>query len=459
MRASDAVNALRDLADDTLFQPESPAVPIQIVGLLEAAGLPFDRLWIAGLAADRWPPAPQPQPLLPLKWQRDHDVPRSSAVRELRFARKTTTLLLRGAPRVVVSHARTTGDEPRRASQLIAELDLPQFAPISPQPRYAHAIHASAPSLDVTADHHAPPVLEGQRLRGGARIVEAQGNCPFQAVVAFRLNADQWPEPQIGLTQMERGTLVHAALAAFWRDVKTSAALAVLDESELDDRIASAVESARFELTQERWRSVPKVIATAETRRIAALLRMWIIAHDRVRPPFAVDAIETRIDLSLAGLTFQLKVDRIDRVGDDAIIIDYKTGGTTSPKGWFDVRPRAPQLGMYALAYAQSGHDAAVRAVAYGQVRSGALKVNGVAADAAAWPALIPVSTINPAIADWPAFEAWWQAHLTALAEELRDGVAYVAPRDGAKTCRTCGMAALCRIGAAAIGHDDGGND
>src|SRR5438105_14523711 len=97
MRIFDALSALRDLSDDTLFQPESPAVPIQIVGLLEAAGLPFDRLWIAGLAADRWPPAPQPQPLLPLKWQRDHDVPRSSAVRELRFARKTTTLLLRGA--------------------------------------------------------------------------------------------------------------------------------------------------------------------------------------------------------------------------------------------------------------------------------------------------------------------------------------------------------------------------
>src|SRR5438105_11290787 len=97
MRIFDALSALRDLSDDTVFQPESSSVPIQIVGLLEAAGLPFDRLWIAGLAGDRWPRAPQPHPLLPLAWQRGHDVPRSIAALEPCFARRATTVRMRGA--------------------------------------------------------------------------------------------------------------------------------------------------------------------------------------------------------------------------------------------------------------------------------------------------------------------------------------------------------------------------
>jgi hypothetical protein len=75
MRRAEAIAALVALARAKVFQPESPPAPIQILGVLEAAGLSFDGLWVAGLAADTWPPAPQPNPLLPIAWQRDHNVP------------------------------------------------------------------------------------------------------------------------------------------------------------------------------------------------------------------------------------------------------------------------------------------------------------------------------------------------------------------------------------------------
>ena len=47
----------------------------------------------AGLSADRWPPAPAPNPLLPFAWQRERNVPRSSAKRELAFAETLTDTL------------------------------------------------------------------------------------------------------------------------------------------------------------------------------------------------------------------------------------------------------------------------------------------------------------------------------------------------------------------------------
>jgi ATP-dependent helicase/nuclease subunit B len=461
MRAFDALSALHDLGDDTVFQPESSPVPIQIVGLLEAAGLPFDRLWIAGLAADRWPRAPQPHPLLPLAWQRDHDVPRSSAARELRFARKVTTLLLRGAQRVVVSHARSVDDdEPCRASQLIAELNLPALAPsgAARNASYASQIHASAPALEAIADLRVQPLAEGASVRGGAHAIEAQANCPFQAVALHRFNVDRWPGAKVGLTAMERGTLVHAALAAFWNDVGDSATLETLDDSALTANIATAAESARRALKEERWRWVPPVIAAGEASRIAALLHLWIDAYERTRPPFTVDATEARADVTLAGVSFRLRLDRVDRVPDGAAIIDYKTGPTLAPKAWFDPRPRSPQLGLYALARRQAAPESPTCAVAYAQLQPGALKVNGIAADVVSWPALIQVETAK-VVGSWPALEAWWEAHLGALAGELRSGVADVAPRDGPKTCRICGLGSLCRVGGVALDVDEDAGD
>ncbi|HEY3178929.1 MAG TPA: PD-(D/E)XK nuclease family protein [Casimicrobiaceae bacterium] len=454
MRMFDALNALRDVGNDTLFQQESPPVPIQIVGLLEATGLPFDRLWIAGLASDRWPRAPQPHPLLPLAWQRDHEVPRSSAPRELRFARKTTALLLHGAPRVVVSYARNVDDQPRRVSQLIAELKLPELTPINSRIRYLRAIHDSAPSLDALADHRAPPLAEGVRIRGGAHAIEAQGNCPFQAVALHRLNTDQWPRTNAGLTPIERGILVHAAFAAFWNDIRDSATLATLDDSTLTARIALVAESAHRALKEERWRWIPPIIAAGEAPRLAALLRRWIEGYERTRAPFAVEATEVQIELTLAGVPFRLRMDRVDRVPGGAVIIDYKTGFTLAPKAWFDPRPRAPQLGLYALARRHTAQESPTCAVAYAQLNAGALKLNGVRADIVAWPALMPIEKTE--VRSWPALEAWWETHLTALAEELRTGVADVSPRDGAKTCRTCRLQALCRIGGGALGLEDG---
>jgi ATP-dependent helicase/nuclease subunit B len=457
MRMFDALSALRDLGDDTLFQPESAPVPIQIVGLLEAAGLPFDRLWIAGLAGDRWPRAPQPHPLLPLAWQRDHDVPRSSAARELRFARKVTTLLLRGAQRVVVSHARSAGDdEPRRASQLIAELNLPALALSGPAMRnaaYASQIHASAPALEAIADLRVQPLAEGASVRGGAHAIEAQANCPFQAVALHRFNTDRWPRAKVGLTAMERGTLVHAAFASFWNDVRDSATLATLDDSALTARITAAAEWARSALKEERWRWVPPVIAAGEASRIAALMHQWIDAYERTRLPFTVEATEVRADVTLAGVSFRLRLDRVDRMSEGAAIIDYKTGLALPPKAWFDPRPRSPQLGLYVLARRQTAPESPTRAVAYAQLQPGTLKLSGIAADAVSWPALIHVE--NMKVASWSALEEWWEAHLAALAGELRSGIADVAPRDGPKTCRICGLGPLCRIGGVALDVED----
>jgi len=60
MSLSQAVTRLRRMATDIIFQPETPDVPVQILGALESGGMVFDHLWVMGLSNEAWPPQPRP---------------------------------------------------------------------------------------------------------------------------------------------------------------------------------------------------------------------------------------------------------------------------------------------------------------------------------------------------------------------------------------------------------------
>jgi probable DNA repair protein len=441
MTAAAALQSLRRLAMTTIFQPDAAPAPVTILGTLEAAGLPFDALWITGMTGDRWPPAPRPHPLLPLRWQREQGVPHASAARELAYARTLVETLASGAPLAVLSHPQLVDDYLAAPSALIPPTAVPLELPSVP-PTTARRI-AGLRMLQAIGDERAPPLAAGV-VGGGSGLIERQSDCPFRAAATLRLTADPWPRAAEGLGYHERGTLVHAALAAFWRATGDHAALAALDADALRARIAAAVDVARQAIPPARWRLLPAAVAAAETDRIAQLAAQWIEAVDRPRPPFRIAAVEADATLDLAGLRLRLRVDRIDSVdGGGRAIVDYKTGDPVAPNQWFGPRPRAPQLGLYALA--QDDPDV-VRAVAYGKVKAGSVKAIGLAADDTAWPGLLSAERLD-AVDGWAGAYAWWRAHLTAIAQEYRDGVATVTPRDNGKPCRTCGLQPLCRIG------------
>ena len=447
IRASEALAALRALAREHIFQPESAGAPVQILGTLEAAGLPLDALWVTGLASEVWPPSPRPNPLLPLAWQRERNAPHATAARELAYAESLTAQWARGAPDVVFSFAANVDDHVRSISRLVRP-DIPLAEEAMP----TQASRAPAPRNDLEAlrDDDAPHVAPGTRIRGGTALIAAQSDCPFQAMARFRLAADRWPDPVAGLTPFERGKLMHAALASFWRDVRDQAALASLSPEALAAHIGAAADAAMAELPAARWRRVPPAVRAAEPARIASILHAWIDAYERPRPAFSVEATEARRGLVLGGLDLDFRVDRIDLLASGgSAIIDYKTGPAQTPAKWFDARPQAPQIGLYVLAERGQAPERPVRAAAYAQLKAGELEVRGIAADADAWPELrAPADLRSAELVDWPAIEAYWQRTLAALAREVRDGHAEVAPRDPRKVCPNCGRQPLCRIGA-----------
>jgi ATP-dependent helicase/nuclease subunit B len=437
-----AIEALRALASQTIFQAEGSAAPIQILGVLEGTGLTFDALWVAGLAAERWPPAPGPNPLLPIGWQRERSVPRASAQRELAYANLLTARFARAAPEVMFSSAASADDQALSPSALI--LGYPESAPAIPAATWLQALAHSA-TLEAIVDDRAPRLAEGSEAPGGSRIVATQSDCPFQAVARHRLGAQPWPLRWVGLSRAERGLLVHAALATFWQAIGDHAALCALPAAARAAQIDAAVQAAIAALPAPRWRMVPPVVRASEARRLAALLDAWLVL-ERERAPFVVRGVEVAQTLQLAGLTFRLRLDRVDTLLPQGLaILDYKTGRVERATQWFDPRPRASQLGLYTLAQRAAHPEATVRVVAYAQLRAGAVAVAGLAADATAWPGLATVAAAGPC-RDWPELEAWWRAHLGALAAEIGRGHAAVTPRESPLPCRACGLYAVCRI-------------
>ena len=452
----DALRTLRTMTQERIFQAEGTDAPIQLLGVLEGAGLDFDALWVAGLSADRWPPAPAPNPLLPLHWQRERNVPRSSPENELVHARALTGLFAAAAPVVVFSSPGTADDLPRAPSTLL--LDYPELAMPTQSPQtWTHAI-AGSRLIESSQDDRAPPLAPGATAPGGTGIVAAQSDCPFKAVARHRLSVDTWPQAPSGLSPQERGKLLHATMATFWNALRDQATLAALEPSARHRHIEAAVAVALGQLPPARWRVLPAVVRGGEAQRIAMLLDAWL-SVELDRPSFSVTGTEISAALELEQLRFRLRIDRVDALEDGgSIIVDYKSGSGERPTSWFDERPRASQLGMYALAERAAQPDTPVRAIAFAQFKPEDIAAIGLTADSGAWPALTQFSKLGR-FRNWGAMESWWRTQLGALACEIAGGWAAVTPRKSPSPCRQCKLQSLCRIDSVEIVDDEDRED
>lgn len=440
LRFDDALAWLSRLAAETLFQAESEAVQVQVLGVLEAAGLGFDHLFVTGLHDEVWPPVPRPNPLLPVALQRAHRMPHASAEWELGFAQRIGRLWRMSARHVVFSHAARDGDRVLRPSPLIA--DVPAVAvDAALEPTYAGAILGAA-SVESLVDTAAPSLAPGHEVRGGASVFENQAACPFKAFALHRLGARALEEARPGLDARERGTLLHRALAALWGELGSHARLLTMNAGDLDAAVTRAVNTALVALRRDRPDVLTDAFAAIERERLRARIAS-VLAIERERAPFRVIEREAPRALDVGGLRLNARVDRVDALDDGSrVILDYKTG-KASVAAWVGERPDAPQLPLYAIT-----DPGDVAAVALVPVRAHEVRFRGLARTESLLPG---VKTLERESAfaetrDWPALLSGWRTVLHALAGEFLAGEAAVMPKRYPQTCQYCELGPLCRV-------------
>ena len=434
MRLKEAIESLHKLANRTVYQPRTPTAPVQISGILEAAGQPYTYLWITGMDDTQWPFPPRPNPLIPIALARQLQMPHASAERELHYCRALFAQLRDQTAHLICSYAGQLDDSSLRPASLLQGItilpatDLPQSADTPP----AMAVFETA-SVERYKDETASPVSENETLRGGSRIFNLQAACPFRAFAEIRLHARQVEDDTPGLDAKTRGRILHKTLELFWKQVSDSRKMHALTT---ESRI-SLIENCAMEAMQLCIQKTPQDARALhmEWERMVRLASAWLDV-EKDRPDFRVIGCEEPITVTLSGITLDLRMDRVDELADGThMIIDYKTGKNPSPNQWMGDRPDEPQLPLYCI----SSTDDNLKALAFGIVHPEAIKLTGLSAKETG------IKHIKP-LPQWQEQMFEWRIHLNLLAERFTTGHAPVDPKNGHATCEHCHLQTLCRI-------------
>ncbi|MDR2001320.1 MAG: PD-(D/E)XK nuclease family protein, partial [Zoogloeaceae bacterium] len=253
------------------------------------------------------------------------------------------------------------------------------------------------------------------------------------------LGAKPLDKPVEGMDALERGTLLHRVMETFFAG-RTQDELSALSEAQRDAAVHTAVATAFAAFDAEREEKLPVRFAAMEQGRLAQLLSQWL-PLELARPvPFSVVACEKTEQTDIAGIEIDLRVDRVDQLADGrTLVIDYKTG-KPDVKGWEGERLAEPQLPVYATQTAPPPVG-----VMFARVRVDECGFVG-------WAEEENLAGGVKAV-DWPAATARWHEALTAIAAEIRNGVAAVRFKQE-KDLEYCGVLPLLRLPEAKAQRD-----
>lgn len=461
------VRTVTAAASDAIFAMESTDAAVQITEPVASAGLVADGIWFLGAHETNWPGRGQPHPLLPIGLQREAGMPHTSPQADWTLAQETTRRLLASADEAIFSYARQTGEVETRPSRLVTQQvgaaeDLPEYL----KPGTVDAAGMKQPVCEEFEDASRIP-FPLAAIAGGAGTLTSQSLCPFQAFASARLGAVKWEPAEAGLNARQRGQLLHAVLHRVWGGKARGGIASLAELNEIADLRSFAGGVVRLAIRESLAPGAfltrfPERLLELEAERLTRLVSEWL-AYERLRLPFTVAGTEGKTEVTVAGLTLRLRMDRVDLLADGSkLVIDYKSGDM-GPSAWKGARPDDVQLPLYA---AFAVRDESVReeleGLVFARVRPGEMRFSGRVRDANAllMAGLHPSNALVKDPLTEEQFEAWRRL-IERLGADFLAGRADVNPKDPVKTCERCHLHAVCRIGEnqsldALVAGDDG---
>jgi ATP-dependent helicase/nuclease subunit B len=432
-----ALQHLYHLAQATLFQPKTADASIQVLGMLEAVGLPFDYIWVSAMTQDSWPARASPNPFIPIALQRSRNMPHASAERELAYSRALTQRFCHSAQHIIFSYALQKEDQPQIPSSLIRE--IPE---IPAKDLYESEPVLIRPQLESFTDEYGPAVSLHEVLHGGASLFKYQAACPFKAFAQIRLGAASMPIATFSMTPSERGICLHDILEQVWRSLGDQQTLAKQDTHALTKLLQPIIKNVLDKVAQRRVFTLKPRFVALEQQRLLAQTLAWL-ELEKQRPPFKVIALETTQTVQFAGLSLKMRLDREDQLEDGTrLIIDYKTGAS-SPADWFGDRPDDPQLPLYGLTC-----EYPIQGLVFAQITADKLQFSGISEKDSDVPGVQSIERQKWDDAHtWNDFLTANRVTLGRIAKSFQTGHAAVDPKKSAQTCRYCNLQSFCRIG------------
>ena len=417
----------------TQIAPQRKPSQILVVGTLETTGLQFDHVWLCQADEHQFPSAPSPNRYLPPALVRQAGVPRSTPEQEVVLAQRTLQRLFGHSGSFVASYTDVVEESEQQLSPLLqAVIEQHEQAPTHRVVDPSLGLQKLSEQQTNTAlqpynDHRGIPLevpASGSRTtRGGTTLLGNLAACQFRAYAVHRLGLRPPETVTLLPNALGRGTSLHHCLHQLVSQAPDKAALLQLQP----DQIRQIVSKSLSEIAPD----LPETFAQNEVQRLYELVCEWLEIEGR-RPDFHAASLEQSFPLLVDRLQINVRVDRIDKVADGQLVIDYKTGKQSTPDPETGLED-APQLFAYALL------DDTISGMVYGVVKSGMSDLFGIQADSQAGE-----SRRLTKVQDWQQARSSWRHKLDQLARNHIAGEARVEPRRGA--CRYCHLSALCRI-------------
>lgn len=310
------IEALPDLLE-RLLSPHSVRPPqgghprIAIYGLLEARLQQADIVILAGLNEGTWPTLPSPDPWLAPRIRQELGLP--GLDHRIGLAAHDFASGL-GAPEVVISRARRSGNAPAVAS------------------RFWLRLQALAGDRFKRADEYVRMADMLDRPEGQPLLPSKPAPCPDVALRPTRVSVTEvdrlaadpyafYARKILGLGRLDR---IDADPTAAWRG---TAVHRILEQWFREDDCNPATLQGRAEALLRSAEAHPVMRALWQPRLLAAL--EWIAAQVQqdATQGRTIALVEADGRIEIAGITLHGKADRIDTLPDGSVaIVDYKTG-------------------------------------------------------------------------------------------------------------------------------------
>ena len=406
-----AVARLTAMAAETVFQPRLAQAVVAVLGPLEAAGMRFDRLWVAGFGADQWPPNARAHPLIGRELQRRYGMPDASPEDTAAYAATVIERLTSSARECVVSYPVLIDDAEQLPSALLADIDT--SAAVDDPGWYANVLPGTASVVECKDP--VPAATGDEQILRGASTINRQMYEPFAAFAFGRLGV-RWLQPYSpGIAPNVRGNLVHDTLAEFYADLPGRGDIRAWNVGDRDARLDAALTKVfgrYLRHADERLRA----LLMLERQRTAELVQA-VVALDADRGDFTIAAVEQTVEATIGGARYTLRCDRVDRLTDGSLVIlDYKTGATKSLLR--SGEPDDVQLVVYA-----SAADTAVAGIGLFNVDKQGVLIDG------AGPALTETE-------DWDAQLGGWLHEVTQAAKAIAAGDVRINVQQGLSDAR-----------------------
>jgi ATP-dependent helicase/nuclease subunit B len=413
-----ALKQIGMLAFSMPFLPECKQAPIQVLGMLEAAGIPFKSAWVVGLNQNSWPTPPNPNPFLPISVQRL--LPRGSSERELIVAQRLTNTLCESIQfNLVFSSAKFEGDYPANPSALIMPFQLENQSE-----HLLSDLDAKNTKNKLTkqffSELSVPLSIKHQNKSYGSRLLTLQSACSFWAFSEIRLRAISPNTFTEVFTPWERGEILHEALSKL-------SAVSSLTEIEKTTR------QTLNKWVKKRGNNLLKTYIALETRRLVEKLKTWF-EYEKEYINSQQTFVEQSKKIQLGKLQFSIRLDRVDRLKNGTwLLIDYKTG-RCSPANWEGTHPDAPQLPLYCLAL-----EGKTVGALFANITPEKIQFKGLLESDMVIPGVKKISDFTEKIAHW-------KSNLNQLTHEFIQGNVKISPKYQENTCRLCRLKNLCRV-------------